>query len=118
MMIYNMGAGILRPWEFQPAFYFLIFSRGKTLLVRVCDRLQLGIAGGALARSSPKRCRGPGADPSLTRSDGPYKTLEQNAHRRRMLKKIWVIGIPSAFSRAITSFSNLLSVEYQPVGTA
>lgn len=116
LLIYNMGAGILRAvGDSRRPLYFLVFSAltntALDLIFVVC--FDWGIAGVAIATVLSQLLSALLVLVVLTRSTGCYRIIWNKVKLSgAMLKKIWRIGIPSALQLAITSFSNVFVQSY------
>ncbi len=116
LMIYNMGAGILRAiGDSQKPFYFLACT---TIVNIVLDLLfaikfKMGVGGVAYATIIAQGVSAILVIVSLLRHKGcirlraPYVSLDPS-----ILKKIIIIGIPAAIQVSITSFSNVFVQSY------
>ena len=116
LMVYNMGAGILRAvGDSRRPLFFLIFSA----LINTCLDLLFvvafgwGIAGVAVATVISQCLSAVLVLAVLTRTTSSYSIywgrLKLNAD---MLRRIWRIGLPSALQQALTSFSNVFVQSY------
>ena len=111
LMIYNMGAGILRAvGDSRRPLYFLIFSAivntvGDLVFVLVFD---MKIAGVALATILSQILSAILVCASLMHAQGDHRLI---LRRLRIhwptLKLIFKIGLPAAIQSAVTSFSNV-----------
>ena len=116
LMIYNMGAGILRAvGDSRRPLYFLIFSAIVNTVLDLVFVISFGwgIAGVAIATVIAQCLSAALVLIVLTRSSGPYK-LEWRRMRisGRMLRVICKIGLPPALQQAVTSFSNVFVQSY------
>lgn len=116
LMIYNWGSGVLRAiGDSRRPLYFLIFSAG---LNTVLDLLfvavfQWGIAGAAIATVIAQVISAILVLVVLTRSQQCYHILWKGMRmRRRILRNMFIVGVPSALQMAITSFSNVFVQSY------
>lgn len=116
MMIYNIGAGILRAvGDSTRPLYFLIFSAVMNtildvVLVRNCA---MGIAGAAVATIISQALSALLVMGLLSRAKTAYRVeLLKIKMSGRILRKICDIGIPSALQLAITAFSNIFVQSY------
>lgn len=116
LMLYNMGAGILRAvGDSRRPLYFLIFSAivntvGDLVFVLV---FRLGVAGVAYATILAQGLSALLILYTLTHSEDTYRL--QLRHLRlhpRTLRKIVSIGLPTALQSAVTSFSNIFVQSY------
>ena len=116
LMIYNMGAGILRAvGDSRRPLYFLIFSAivntvGDLVFVLVFD---MKIAGVALATILSQILSAILVCASLIHAQGDHRLI---LRRLRIhwptLKLIFKIGLPAAIQSAVTSFSNVFVQAY------
>ena len=116
LMIYNMGAGILRAvGDSKRPFYFLVVS---ALVNIVLDLLfvinfSLGVVGVALATIIAQGISAVLIMITLVRTDNCVKvSLKDLRVSWEMLGKIVKVGIPAALQMAITSFSNFFVQSY------
>lgn len=116
LMIYNMGAGILRAvGDSRRPFYFLVVSAllniGLDLLFVFV--LGMGVAGVALATVISQCVSALLTLIVLLRSDNCVKLILRDLRvDKEILKKIVKVGIPAALQMAITSFSNVFVQGY------
>lgn len=116
LMIYNMGAGILRAvGDSQRPFYFLVVC---AVLNTVLDLLfvlkfNMGVAGVALATVISQCVSAVLVIITLLRTNSCVKL---RVFRLRIhwnsLKKIFFVGIPAALQMAVTAFSNVFVQSY------
>jgi len=116
LLIYNMGAGILRAvGDSRRPLYFLIFSAITNTVLDLVFVINLGwgIAGVAIATVIAQFLSAALVLIVLTRSSGSYR-IEWRRMRMsgRMLRTICKIGMPPALQQAITSFSNVFVQAY------
>ena len=116
LLVYNMGSGILRAvGDSLHPLYFLIFSAlmniaGDLLFVLV---FHMGVAGVAYATIISQFLSAILVLWTLGRTDAPYAVhMKELAMDRAMLKRIFLIGAPSALQQAITAFSNVFVQGY------
>jgi len=116
LMIYNMGAGILRAvGDSKRPLYFLIFSAllntaGDLLFVLV---FHLGVAGVAYATILAQGLSALLILYVLITSDGIHRLQPRKLRiHGSTLKKIIAIGLPTALQSAITAFSNVFVQSY------
>ena len=116
LMIYNMGAGILRAvGDSRRPLYFLIFSAlvniaGDLIFVLV---FRMGIAGVAYATILSQFLSAVLVVIVLMRTDGPHRLALRNLRLDwPMFRSILNIGFPAALQSAITSFSNVFVQGY------
>ena len=116
LMVYNWGSGVLRAvGDSKRPLYFLIFSAG---LNTVLDLLfvavfQWGIAGAAVATVIAQVCSALLVLLVLTRSGQCYHIRWKGMRLRgRLLRNMFIVGVPSALQLAITSFSNVFVQSY------
>lgn len=116
MMIYNIGAGILRAvGDSTRPLYFLIFSAvmNTVLDVVLVRNLSMGIAGAAVATVISQALSALLVMGLLSRAKTAYRVeLLKIKMSGRILRKICDIGIPSALQLAITAFSNIFVQSY------
>jgi len=116
LMIYNMGAGILRAiGDSQRPFYFLVVCAIMNIvldLTFVCV-FKLGVEGVALATILSQAVSAVLVIITLLRTDSCIKLhLRRLKLHMDMLGKIVKVGIPAAIQMAITSFSNIFVQSY------
>lgn len=116
LLIYNIGSGILRAvGDSTRPFYFLVVSAVLNTVLDLVFVLvfDMGVAGVAYATIIAQFVSAILVLLSLTKSDNcimlRFSELRINTE---MLKKIIVIGFPSAIQIAITSFSNMFVYSY------
>ncbi len=116
LMIYNIGAGILRAvGDSQRPFYFLVIT---AILNTVLDlifvlKFDMGVKGVALATVIAQTTSAILVMLTLMRSKNcVHLSLRRLKMRWDMLKKIVGVGIPAAFQLSITSFSNVFVQSY------
>ncbi len=116
LMLYNMGAGILRAVgdSKRPFYYLVVCAVVNTaldlLLVLV---FHMGVAGVALATVISQVISAVLVVITLLRSDSCIRlTLRDLKIHLDMLKRILYVGIPAALQMAITSFSNIFVQSY------
>lgn len=116
LMLYNLGSGILRAvGDSKRPLYFLIFS---ALLNTVLDLLFVavfhwGIAGAAVATVAAQGISAVLVLVILTKSDGCYRICWKGMKfQPRILRNIFIVGVPSGLQLAITSFSNVFVQSY------
>ena len=116
LMVYNMGAGILRAvGDSRRPLFFLIIS---TLINTVLDILFVvafgwGVAGVAVATVIAQCLSAALVLAVLTRTTASYSIYWGRLRLNPlMLGRIWKIGLPSALQQAVTSFSNVFVQSY------
>lgn len=116
LMLYNIGAGILRAvGDSRRPLYFLIFS---TVTNTVLDLLFVvvfhwGIAGVAWATVAAQFMSAALVLWVLARSDGVYRLVPKDLRiSLPVLKQVCVIGFPTALQQALTAFSNVFVQSY------
>lgn len=116
LMVYNMGAGILRAvGDSRRPLFFLIFS---ALINTVLDLVFVlsfgwGIAGVAVATVISQCLSAVLVLAVLTRTTASYSIYwGQLKLNPKMLRRIWAVGLPSALQQAVTSFSNVFVQSY------
>ena len=116
LMLYNMGAGILRAvGDSQRPFYFLVVC---ALTNTVLDLLfvlvfHMGVEGVALATVLSQAISAVLVMLTLIRSRNCIRFRFQELRADwSLLKKIFYVGIPAAIQMAITSFSNIFVQSY------
>jgi putative MATE family efflux protein len=116
LMLYNMGAGILRAvGDSRRPLYFLIVSAltntALDLVFVAC--FGWGIAGVAIATVIAQAISAALVLMSLSRTTAAYGILwDRLKINAVILKRIWQIGLPSAMQQAVTSFSNVFVQSY------
>ncbi|MDD6032444.1 MAG: MATE family efflux transporter, partial [Oscillospiraceae bacterium] len=116
LMIYNMGAGILRAvGDSRRPLYFLIFSActNTVLDLLFVAVLRWGIAGVAWATVLSQVISAVLIMIVLMRTDGPYR-LELKKLRLEIpiLREVVRVGLPAAIQQMITSISNVFVQSY------
>ena len=116
LMVYNMGAGILRAvGDSQRPFYFLIVSAVINTILDLVFVLgfHMGVEGVALATVIAQLLSALLTLFVLMRSHSSIRVMfsELRIHMAEM-KKIIRVGIPAAIQMAITSFSNIFVQSY------
>lgn len=116
LMLYNLGAGILRAVGDAPAAAVLspLLGGGEHRAgPAVCGGVPLGIAGRAIATVAAQVLSAGLVLGVLTRSRGmlPHP-VAGDADAPGILRNIFVVGVPSALQLAITSFSNVFVQSY------
>lgn len=116
LMIYNMGAGILRAiGDSQRPFYFLVVCAIMNIvldLTFVC-LFEMGVEGVALATVLSQGVSAILVIITLLKTDSCIKVQPRKLKLHLdMLKKIIKVGIPAAIQMAITSFSNIFVQSY------
>ena len=116
LMIYNVGAGILRAiGDSQRPFYYLIVSALTNIVLDLVFvfGFHMGVAGVALATVIAQAASATLVMIALFRSDTCVK-LELRALRMDgdVLRRIIRIGIPAALQMALTSFANVFVQSY------
>ncbi|MBO4886880.1 MAG: MATE family efflux transporter [Firmicutes bacterium] len=116
LMVYNMGAGILRAvGDSQRPFYFLIVSAVINTILDLVFVLgfHMGVEGVALATVIAQLLSALLTLFVLMRSHSAIRVMfsELRIHMDEM-KKIIRVGIPAAIQMAITSFSNIFVQSY------
>ena len=116
LMVYNMGAGILRAvGDSRRPFFFLCVS---ALLNTALDLLfvlafDMGVAGVAWATVIAQCVSAVLVLITLLRADSCIRLIPRQLRISwEMLKKIFKIGIPAALQMAVTSFSNVIVQSY------
>lgn len=116
LMLYNMGAGILRAiGDSQRPLYFLIACAITNTLLDMLFVFQfnMGVAGVAWATVLSQLLSAVLTMSVLFRTRSCVRLrLSQLRVDRRMLKKIVAIGIPSAIQMALTAFANVFVQSY------
>lgn len=116
LMIYNMGAGILRAvGDSARPFYFLAVC---AVMNCVLDLLlvivfHMGVAGVALATILSQGISALLITVTLLRTNSCVRVrIGRLRLHLRMLKKIFFVGIPAALQMAVTAFSNIFVQSY------
>ncbi len=116
LMVYNMGAGILRAvGDSQRPFYFLVVS---AVLNTALDLLfvlafDMGVAGVAWATVIAQCTSAVLVLVTLMRSRSCIRLIPRELRISwDMMKKIFKVGIPAALQMAVTSFSNIFVQSY------
>ena len=116
VLLYNMGAGILRAvGDSTRPLYFLIFSAltNTVLDVVFVSSLRMGIAGAAIATVISQCLSAILVMLLLARARTAYRLDPRHLQLNgRILRKIALIGVPTALQMAITSFSNIFVQAY------
>ena len=116
LMLYNIGAGILRAvGDSQRPFYFLVICAVTNTVLDLFFVLVLhmGVEGVALATVLSQGISAVLVLALLIRSDICIKlTLSKLRIHWDMLKKIIAVGIPASIQMCITSFSNIFVQSY------
>ncbi len=116
LMIYNMGAGILRAvGDSQRPLYFLIVSAVVNTVLDLAFVIwfDMGIAGVAWATVIAQGLSAVLVLITLVRTSGAYKLIWRDLHiHGHMLKNILRLGLPSAVQSALTAFSNVFVQGY------
>ncbi len=116
LMIYNMGAGILRAvGDSRRPFIFLVVSAvtNTVLDLLFVFGFDMGVAGVALATIIAQFLSAVLVIIALLRSDGALKlTLRDLRLNFKILGRIFRVGIPAALQMAVTAFSNVFVQSY------
>ncbi|MBR3767019.1 MAG: MATE family efflux transporter [Clostridia bacterium] len=116
LMIYNMGAGILRAIgdSKRPFFYLVVSAVINTVLDLVFVLvLKMGVAGVAYATIIAQGISAILVMITLVHSDSCIKvSFRELGISKEQIKLIMKIGIPAALQMAITSFSNVFVQSY------
>ena len=116
LMIYNMGAGILRAiGDSQRPFYFLVVCAIMNIILDLTFVLafDMGVMGVALATILSQAVSALLVIITLLRTDSCIKVYVKKLKlHMQMLSKIIKVGIPAAIQMAITSFSNIFVQSY------
>jgi len=116
LMIYNMGAGILRAvGDSRRPFYFLVVSAVTNTVLDILFVNVFGMHadGVALATIIAQGLSAVLVVITLKRTKSAVRLVIGDIKiDRRMLKKIVLIGIPAAIQMAITAFSNIFVQSY------
>jgi putative MATE family efflux protein len=114
LMLYDMGSGILRAvGDSRRPLYFLVFSAviNTVLDLIFVIKFRWGVAGVATSTVISQCLSAILVLVVLTRTNGSYRIIWAHMNMSgEMLKKIWIVGIPSALQQAITSFSNVFGL--------
>ena len=123
LMIYNMGAGILRAvGDSKRPFYFLVVSAVMNIVLDLLFVLKfgMGVAGVALATIISQFASAILVTIVLLKTSSPVKlVISELIHSVRNIKelfsvfgKIIRVGIPAALQMAVTAFSNVFIQSY------
>ena len=116
LMIYNIGAGILRAvGDSQKPFYFLVASAVTNVVLDLVFVLvfDMGVAGVAWATIIAQGVSAALVIITLMRTDTCVKvSLSHLRVHGSVLSKIIKLGIPAAIQMAVTSFSNIFVQSY------
>ena len=116
LMLYNMGAGILRAvGDSTRPFYFLVVCAVMNTVLDLLFVLvfHMGVEGVALATILSQGTSAVLVIITLLRTDSCiHLSFKQLRLHWSMLKKIFIVGIPAALQLAITSFSNIFVQSY------
>lgn len=116
LMVYNMGAGILRAiGDSARPFYFLVVSALTNTLLDLLFvfRLNMGVAGVAYATVIAQTLSAALTVITLLRTKSCVRLIWRELKPDwQMLKKIVRIGIPAALQLALTAFSNVFVQSY------
>ena len=116
LLIYNMGSGILRAVgdTTRPLYFLIITSVLNTVLdLLFVLKLQLGIAGAALATIISQFISGGLVLLLLLRTEDVYKvTFRELKIHSKVLGKIFAVGLPAGIQSVITAFSNVFVQSY------
>lgn len=116
LMIYNIGAGILRAvGDSQKPFYFLVASAVTNVVLDLVFVLafDMGVAGVAWATIIAQGVSAALVIITLLRTDTCVKvSLSRLRVHGSVLAKIVKLGIPAAIQMAVTSFSNIFVQSY------
>lgn len=116
LMVYNMGAGILRAvGDSKRPLYFLVFSAclNTVLDLVFVAGMDMGIAGAAWATVIAQVASAILVLLVLMRSNGSYQLkLRELRMEIPIIKEIVRIGFPAALQQMITSFSNVFVQSY------
>lgn len=116
LLIYNMGAGILRAvGDSQRPFYFLVASALTNIVLDLVFVLgfDMGVSGVAWATIIAQAVSAVLVVITLLRSTGWIKLyIKRIAIDFSLLKKIVSVGIPAALQLAVTAFSNVFVMSY------
>ena len=123
MMIYNMGAGILRALgDSRQPFYFLVFCSVVNIifdLVFVIN-FRMGVAGVAIATLLAQGMSAVLVIRALKRLDSSYTLRRENLKiTPSVVRNMIRVGLPAGFQSVMTSMSDVLVQSYiNPFGTA
>ncbi len=116
LMLYNMGSGILRAvGDSQRPFYFLMVCALMNIILDLVFVLcfQMGVAGVAWATVVSQLISAFLVIFTLLRSDNCVQLrIRELSINPRVLKKMFLVGIPAALQMAVTSFSNIFVQSY------
>ena len=123
LMIYNMGAGILRAvGDSKRPFYFLVVSAVLNIVLDLLFVIQfgMGVAGVALATIISQFVSAALVTIVLIKTSSPVKlVISELIHSIRHIKELSVVfgkiirvGIPAALQMAVTAFSNVFIQSY------
>lgn len=116
LMIYNMGAGILRAvGDSKRPFYYLVVSAVINIVLDLWFVLGfgMGVEGVAYATIISQGVSAVLVMITLMRSEACIKLVPKSLRINfEILKKIIFIGMPAAFQMAITAFSNVFVQSY------
>lgn len=116
LMIYNMGAGIMRAVgdSARPFYYLVVSAVTNTLLdLLFVFKFNMGVAGVAYATVIAQAASAVLTVISLLRSRGAIRIeIKRLRINRGMLGSIIRLGIPAAIQLAITAFSNVFVQSY------
>ena len=116
LMIYNMGAGILRAvGDSKRPLYFLCVSSVVNIVLDLVFVVvfRMGIAGVAWATVISQVISAVLVLWVLTRSEEIYRLVWRDLHiSAHILRRVCVVGIPAGLQMAVTSFSNVFVQSY------
>lgn len=116
LMIYNMGAGILRSvGDSKRPFVFLLIGTALNIILDLLFviRLGLGVQGVAYATVIAQTVSAVLVILSLARSSGAIRLHWRQLHSKSdVLKEIAIVGFPAAMQMAVTAFSNTIVQSY------
>ncbi len=116
LMIYNMGAGILRAVgdSARPFYYLAVCAVMNCVLdLLLVIKFHMGVAGVALATIISQGISATLIIITLLRTNSCVKVrIGKLRLHMRMLKKIFFVGIPAALQMAVTAFSNIFVQSY------
>lgn len=116
LMIYNMGAGILRAVgdSKRPFYYLVVCAVANTVLdLLFVLVLKMGVAGVALATILSQGISALLVVITLLRCDNCIRLILRDLKIHwNILKRIMLVGIPAALQLAVTSFSNVFVQSY------
>lgn len=123
LMIYNMGAGILRAvGDSKRPFYFLVVSAVMNIVLDLLFVIKfgMGVAGVALATVISQLTSATLVTIVLLKTSSPVKlVISELLHSIRHIKELSVVfgkiirvGIPAALQMAVTAFSNVFIQSY------